>query len=282
MKKNNQKAVGIGILLLLILIGVFFLFKKENVITLETVSANVPYNVRVIADTFTPIVGQNVDIQFEVRLNGKPANLEAGKIYPKATIASANLADVWLYHVDELTKTAPGVYSFAHTFTQPTEYTVWIENNNNTTLDHHGKTSEYIGKFTFQVQGDAAAAAPAPEKRSTIAKSFVEDGSYTLEVLPYSLSAGKTGSISVVAKKGGKEVALLPHFDHFYILTSPQENFYVLDHPIMNEKGATKAVVPSLTFPKAGRYALWIRLFPDNGSGTVTDIAEGTLVLEVK
>lgn len=283
MKKNTQKAfTGIGAIILIIFIGAYIASTRQRSITPDIVHQNVPYDVQVFADTFSPMVGQQNTIRFSVKLDGKPIDLAAKKIYPHASVVSENLGDVWFYHLDELTSPSTGVYEFTHQFTQAADYTLWIEMNNNTTVDHHGSKSDYIGKLTMHVQDAALQPSPVPEKLRVLAKSFVDDGAYTLEALPYSLTAGKSGTFAIVAKKDGKAVPILPHFDHFYILTSPSENLYTLEHPQMNEQGETNAVVGPVTFAKPGRYALWIRLFPDDGSGKVTDVAEGTLILEVK
>lgn len=286
---NRQQRNRWGIVVVSIVVGAsiivgYSLWRSRHIPHLTTLHEKVPYDITIKADTLTPKQGQKVKIAVSVQLNGAPVDLLAKKIYPHISVVSEDVGDVWFYHIDEMESPAAGVYEATHLFSQATPYTIWVEINDNTTPQHHGNQSDYITTFAMKVQGAQPSPSPVATVQSVKAVNAVPTDSYTLRVLPYELHAGTPGSITVVAEgKNGKAVPLLPNFDHFYIFASPQnDSFYTLVHPQPGQKGATRAIVGPTTFPKAGRYALWIRLFPDDGSGTVTDIAEGTLVIEVK
>ncbi|MEX0649833.1 MAG: hypothetical protein WD200_02445 [Candidatus Andersenbacteria bacterium] len=280
--KNNYALLGIAAVILLG--AVLYLRGGQEAPQLEVLYDKVPYDISITSDTFTPAVGQTVKMGFEVKLNGQPIDLAAQEIYPHASVVSNDLGDVWFYHIDELENPATGVYEFEHTFAQTSDYTVWIEVNNNQTPDHHEADSDYIARFAIDVQGAQAFPAVVTSYSETFAVNFVPGERYKLKVPPYNLQAGQPGTFSVMAEKAdGSAVPLLPDFDHFYILASPEhDNFYTLEHPQFNKLGETQVITKSVIFPAPGKYAFWVRLFPDDGSGTVTDAIEGPLVLEVK
>lgn len=276
---------GAVVAALLLIGGLLYgrLSDRANKAPLEVLLQDVPYEVVVTGETFTPAVGQTAAIEFAVTLNGQPIDLAADTIYPHAYVVSEDLHDVWFYHIDSLEQIETGVYQFSHRFTQAASYTVWIEFNDNKTRDHHGGQSDYIARFTVDPQGAPGDSMLAAPTNVTAAQSYLPGTEYQLRLLPYELKAGEPGTVTIVAEdlKGGR-VALLPEFDHFFALASSGTDFYVLDHPHSTQTGDTEAVLGPFTFPRAGRYALWIRLFPDDGTGEVTDAIEGVLILEVK
>lgn len=287
MLKTSRNTLYIGLVVVAVLVVGWFVYpylQPQPAPPLTVLYDKVPYEVSIKADTFTPRVGQTVKMSFAVKLDGQPIDLAAQKIYPHASIVSNDLSDVWFYHIDELTSPKTGVYEFEHTFSAASDYTAWIEVNNNQTIDHHGTSSDYIARFVID-NPEAETMPPAAEPFSEVAAvNFDPATSYSLKILPYTLTAGRPGTFTVVAERSdGVRVPLLPDFDHFYIIAAPEhDNFYTLDHPRLNKKGEVEAVVGPTTFPAPGQYALWIRVFPDDGSGTVTDAVEGTLILNVR
>lgn len=251
---------------------------------IEVVRNKVNYDVSVKTSVLSPRVGERVTMGFLVQLDGRPINISDQQIYPHASVVSNDLGDVWFYHIDDLRNPAVGVYEFDHIFRQPSDYTIWFEINNNQDpqAPHHGNDSDYVARLAVDVQGSEALPSPVPAyaERSAISLS---KNDYKLHLLPSHLQAGQAGTFTIALERAdGSPVPLLPDFDHFFILVSPQHAFYMLDHPQFNRQGENKTTVKPIIFPEPGRYALWIRLFPDDGSGQPTDVVEGTLVLDVQ
>ena len=129
----------IGLITIAILSGIgWFIWQNStsNTLALSVLHNKVPYDVTYEIDDPTPAVGDTVTMRMKFKLNGQPIDLEAEEIYPHASIVSNNLGDVWFYHIDEVETIDTGVYEFTHTFDQASNYTIWVEVNNNQTVDY--------------------------------------------------------------------------------------------------------------------------------------------------
>lgn len=262
----------------LIGIGIFVASRWEKLslpylVQATVVHERVLYGVDISRDKLTVSPGDAVRHRFIVRKDGRRIDLPSLKIYPHVAVVSQDLSDIAFYHVDQLTIPGTGIFDFNHQFTASSPYQLWFEINDNTTPQHHGTFSSYISRIDLPV---GAATTPVAQRLITT------DRQYRLQLEPVQLAIGKPSVLRVnVEDSTGKSVKLVKDIDHFYFAASPAENFYVLDQPDLSLTAGSMITMNNLVFPKPGRYAIWARMFLDDGTGQVGDVIEGSFVVAV-
>lgn len=222
------------------------------------IQQRIPYNITLSASA-APARSQPTVFTLTVKQGGRLDDLLGRAVLAHVTVTSNNGADMWFYHAgSDLLEVKPGVYSFTHTFSQAAPYTLWIELNDNISHDHHGATSEYIGRLDLPLGTSDMAVAPISHTTT--------DGIYTLRVEPVTpLAAQQPTRLKFTATdKDGKPVSLLTNVDHYFAVTG--ENHYELWHPDAAASSAAQVTTAPLLFPHTGTYNVFVRLFANSGT----------------
>lgn len=280
MDKNINKYVVYGLCLTIVILTIVTVARwtnQDSGISPEVLVENVPYDVKMYIEPREPAVGDTIYGRVEIRRAGKLVDLESDYIFPHTSVVSNNAADIYFYHDDDqFIKTATGTYTFRHTLTEPTNYTLWIEMNNNQSRQHHGEHSDYVGRIALPVTG-ADAEPPVAEEQS----SYVSD-EYTINLLNDTVVAGQPEQLRLqVETQDGEPVLLMEDFDHYYVVASPQKSFYILDHPDHAKSTSSEIMTTPISFPSAGQYAFWIRIVTAHEDNTAKDWLTGKFVVNV-
>ena len=278
MDKKIGIAIGGAVLLAAVAFGIWQYQSTHTALPVSLAAIGmhqrVPFQIEVSTDRTTASSGV-ARYRIVVRQDGKLQDLLAAKKYPHAAIVSADLSDIAFYHADRLDNPSQGVFEFTHNFTADTAYTLWVEVNDNnlSDYDHHGENSDVVVRVDLS--------GPKAETLTT-QRLTGTDRDYILTLVPDTLKIGAPSQFRILTTTtDGATVPLVTDIDHFYFAASPDGQFYTLDHPDLAVTKDNSITVKNLTFPKAGQYAVWVRVFAADAENTPIDLIEGSFVVSV-
>lgn len=209
------------------------------------------YTVQLIAP-LTPTKSIEQQIVFLITRDGEPQDVVEEMHMLHAVVASKDSTDI--AHTNVLERIDAGTYAFAHTFTQAGPYRVWVEING-LTSQHHGEQANVI---VYQDLSVADSTTPQPAMNSSVRQN---PRGMHMVLSSDTFASGEPSTLRLqIENDTGTPFALPEHGNIMFAVAGDEFAFFRHGH-FDARSDDEKSVSLSLTFPKPGRYGLWLETY---------------------